>query len=580
MDFDLVVNSRRSIRKFTDDVVSDSDILKIIECGIKAPSAKNRQPWRVKVVSSKDKDMIASFLESKKSDDDISVLNTANVIREANKLILVFATPSYNKNDVLSIGAFIENMCLKATEMGLGSLWIANTDKVNYLIKDYFEIDMDMISCVAIGYKNQEVHARPRKSIDEIVLQDCAIFLIFSYNLLVIFMNYKVAINPVGGGSDTGLKSGDILEKDVSLLVSNYIKGRLDELGIENVITRTTDDNISLDERIDFIDSSLGLGDDVIVITNGLSSSVSGVEIIYALRDSSSFARTLAQQFLNSDIDVNKYYQLRMEEDTFLDSDYIIRNTGDSESVIINYASVSNSDDLNNFVNNYEDYGEAVVRAIAIYTKNDYVPTSKGDYYTVKKGDSLYSIARLYDVSVADLKIANKLTSNVLSIGQVLKIPDIVEKSDTSVYYVKKGDSLYGIAKSYGVSVEDIKKLNNLSNNNLSIGQELLIPGLSSENVPSVKVYTVVKGDSLYKIANLYGVSVDDLKSANKLSSSVLSIGQQLVIPDSESSKTYVVKRGDTLYSIARDNNTTVDRLKILNGLVGNTLSVGQVLKL
>lgn len=393
-------------------------------------------------------------------------------------------------------------------------------------------------------------------------------------------MNYKVAINPVGGGSDTGLKSGDILEKDVSLLVSNYIKGRLDELGIENVITRTTDDNISLDERIDFIDSSLGLGDDVIVITNGLSSSVSGVEIIYALRDSSSFARTLAQQFLNSDIDVNKYYQLRMEEDTFLDSDYIIRNTGDSESVIINYASVSNSDDLNNFVNNYEDYGEAVVRAIAIYTKNDYVPTSKGDYYTVKKGDSLYSIARLYDVSVADLKIANKLTSNVLSIGQVLKIPDIVEKSDTSVYYVKKGDSLYGIAKSYGVSVEDIKKLNNLSNNNLSIGQELLIPGLSSENVPSVKVYTVVKGDSLYKIANLYGVSVDDLKSANKLSSSVLSIGQQLVIPDSESSKTYVVKRGDTLYSVARDNNTTVDRLKILNGLVGNTLSVGQVLKL
>ena len=393
-------------------------------------------------------------------------------------------------------------------------------------------------------------------------------------------MNYKVAINPVGGGSDTGLKSGDILEKDVSLLVSNYIKGRLDELGIENVITRTTDDNISLDERIDFIDSSLGLDDDVIVITNGLSSSVSGVEIIYALRDSSSFARTLAQQFLNSDIDVNKYYQLRMEEDTFLDSDYIIRNTGDSESVIINYASVSNSDDLNNFVNNYEDYGEAVVRAIAIYTKNDYVPTSKGDYYTVKKGDSLYSIARLYDVSVADLKIANKLTSNVLSIGQVLKIPDIVEKSDTSVYYVKKGDSLYGIAKSYGVSVEDIKKLNNLSNNNLSIGQELLIPGLSSENVPSVKVYTVVKGDSLYKIANLYGVSVDELKSSNKLSSSVLSIGQQLVIPDSGSSKTYVVKRGDTLYGIARDNNTTVDRLKILNGLVGNTLSVGQVLKL
>ncbi len=394
-------------------------------------------------------------------------------------------------------------------------------------------------------------------------------------------MNYKVAINPVGGGSNTGLKSGNVLEKNVSLLVSNYIKNRLDELGIENVITRTTDNNISLDERIDFIDNSFGFGDDVIVITNGLSdSSVSGVEIIYALRDSSSFAKTLAEQFENSDIDVNKYYQLRMEEDTALDGDYIIRNTGDSESVIINYASVSNSDDLNKFVNNYEDYGEAVVRAIAIYTKNDYVPTSKGNYYTVKKGDSLYKIARLYDVSVEDIKTLNKLSSNILAIGQILRIPDIVEKSDTSVYYVKKGDTLYGIAKSYGVSVEDIKKLNNLNSNSLSIGQELLIPGLSSENTLSVKVYTAVKGDSLYKIANLYDVSVEELKTFNKLTSSVLSIGQQLVIPNSDTLKTYVVKRGDTLYGIARDNNTTVDRIKSLNGLSSNTLSVGQILKL
>lgn len=174
----------------------------------------------------------------------------------------------------------------------------------------------------------------------------------------------------------------------------------------------------------------------------------------------------------------------------------------------------------------------------------------------------------------------NKLTSNVLTIGQVLRIPDIVEKSDTSVYYVKKGDTLYGIAKSYGVSVDDIKRLNNLNSNSLSIGQELLIPGLFSGNTASVNVYTVVKGDSLYKIANLYGISVDELKSLNKLTSSVLSIGQQLVIPDSSNSKVYVVKRGDTLYGIARDNNITVDRIKVLNGLSGNTLSVGQVLKL
>ena len=384
-------------------------------------------------------------------------------------------------------------------------------------------------------------------------------------------MNYKIAINPIGGGSDIGLQNGNILEKDVSLLVSKYIKNRLDELGIDNIITRDDDINISLDSRIDLINNSIGLGDNTIIITNGLSEDISGVEIIYALRNTNNFAKIISQQLENSDISINKYYQLRMEEDTALDSDYIIRNTLDSESIIINYANVNDKDDLNNFINNYKEYAEAVVRAIAIYTKNNYIPTDKGDYYTVKKGDSLYSIARVYDISVEDLKKANNLTDNILSIGQVLKIPDIVLKSDTNIYYVKKGDSLYKIAKLYGVSVDDIKKLNNLTSDNLSIGQEILIPSVSN-------TYTVVKGDSLYKIANLYGISVDDLKNKNNLTSNILSIGQVLIIPDDL--KSYVVKRGDTLYKIAKDNNITVDYLKSINNLVSNTLSVGQVLKL
>lgn len=350
-------------------------------------------------------------------------------------------------------------------------------------------------------------------------------------------MNYKIAINPIGGGSDTGLKNGDILEKDISLLISKYIKKRLDELGIDNIITRDDDINISLDSRIDLINNNIGLDDNTIIITNGLSNEVSGVEIIYALRNTSNLAKTISQQFLNEDIDINKYYQLRLEEDTALDSDYIIRNTLDSESIIINYANINDSNDLNNFINNYKDYGEAVVRAIAIYTKNNYVPVGKENYYTVKKGDSLYSIARKYDISVNDLKKVNNLNDNILSIGQVLKIPDVVTKGDA--YYVKKGDSLYSIAKLYGVSVSDIKKINNLTNDNLSIGQEILIPSVSN-------TYTVVKGDSLYKIANLYGISIDSLKNKNNLTSSILSIGQVLIIPND--SKSYTVKRGDTLF--------------------------------
>ena len=88
-----------------------------------------------------------------------------------------------------------------------------------------------------------------------------------------------------------------------------------------------------------------------------------------------------------------------------------------------------------------------------------------------------------------------------------------------------------------------------------------------------------MKGDTLYGIANKFGVSVNDLKSLNNLSSNTLSIGQVLKIPDSSNNKlTYTVKSGDTLYSIARTYNTTVDKIKELNNLKSNTLSIGQTL--
>ena len=89
----------------------------------------------------------------------------------------------------------------------------------------------------------------------------------------------------------------------------------------------------------------------------------------------------------------------------------------------------------------------------------------------------------------------------------------------------------------------------------------------------------VVKGDTLYKIANKFGVSVDNLKDINNLKSNSLSIGQVLKIPVTNNDKlTYTVKSGDTLYSIAKTYNTTVDIIKSLNNFNGNALSIGQTL--
>lgn len=211
------------------------------------------------------------------------------------------------------------------------------------------------------------------------------------------------------------------------------------------------------------------------------------------------------------------------------------------------------------------------------------------NYYIVKKGDSLYSIANRYNTTVSELKTLNNLSTNNLDIGQVLKIPTETSEEAPSeegeiIYTVKSGDSLYRIASLYNTTIDEIKSLNNLTSNTLSIGQKLKIPGTSEESSTEYVTYTVVSGDSLYSIAKKYNTTANEIKEFNNLDSNLLSIGQILRIPTSTSSEStylnYTVVSGDNLYSIARRYNTTVDEIKTLNNLTSNTLSVGQTLKI
>lgn len=107
----------------------------------------------------------------------------------------------------------------------------------------------------------------------------------------------------------------------------------------------------------------------------------------------------------------------------------------------------------------------------------DYIPptTEETRLYTVKKGDSLYTIARNYNTTIDKIKNLNNLTSNNLSIGQILKIPTTTNTNNSIIYTVKKGDSLYSIAKKYNTTIDNIKKKNNLTSNLLSIGQKIII---------------------------------------------------------------------------------------------------------
>ena len=213
--------------------------------------------------------------------------------------------------------------------------------------------------------------------------------------------------------------------------------------------------------------------------------------------------------------------------------------------------------------------------------------------YTVKKGDSLYSIARAYETTVNKIMDINHLTSTSLKIGQVLRIPEIYFKESEMVlpnyinYTVKKGDNLYSISNQFAVPVETLIADNGLSSDSLSVGQNLKIRTIIEDieecfgesytpSEENTRDYVVQKGDSLYKIARKYNTSVEELKRINQLNTNTLSIGQRLKVPSASNATTYIVQKGDSLYSIAKKFNTRVDEIKRKNNLTSNVLSIGQ----
>ena len=325
------------------------------------------------------------------------------------------------------------------------------------------------------------------------------------------------------GGVDGGSSVNGILEKEYTLKISNYIKKRLDELGIENAMTRTSDELLDQSTRPKKAQSFFGKGNDVIVLSNHLNAGGGdGAEIIYALRNSDALSKLIAKELESSGQNVRKYYQRRLPSNPSKDYYYLLRDTPNNETLIVEYGFLdSTGDDVNLIKNNWEDLAEAVVKALANYIGVPYSLNEESDYYVVKKGDSLWSIAKKYNMTVDELKSINNLKSNLLSIGQRLKIKE--SNDNQNIYIVKKGDTLYKIANMYGTTVDNLKALNNLKNNNLSIGQKLIVP---SKN----KIYIVQKGDSLWSIARKYDTTVDSIKRNNNLSTNVLQIGQKLKI--------------------------------------------------
>lgn len=405
-------------------------------------------------------------------------------------------------------------------------------------------------------------------------------------------MNTKIIVDAGHGGNDPGAVNGNIKEKDLTLQAAKYIDRRLKELGLNSVLTRDNDEYLPREDRIRRI-NSLTNNQPAILISNHINAGGGeGAEIVYALRNDSTLADITLQNIGEVGQLKRKVYQRRLPENPNLDYYYILRESGqNTEPILIEYGFIDNIKDQNKLLNYLDDYAEAVVKSIAEYTNTPYLEPNTSEQYTVQRGDTLYSISQKFNIPVNKLKEINNLNTNTILPGQILIIKETEIPPQPTTYKVQKGDTLYSISQKFNTTVDEIKRLNNITSNNIYINQELYIP--TSTSTPSNPLpippidddeneeyseYIVQKGDSLWKISRNYNITVKELIELNNLTTTTLQIGDKLLVPINKIEKTYTVQRGDTLWSIAKENNVTVNELKEKNNLTTNLLSIGQKL--
>ncbi len=395
-----------------------------------------------------------------------------------------------------------------------------------------------------------------------------------------------IVIDPGHGGNDPGAVANDIKEKDYNLLISKYMYDRFKKLGVPVSLIRDTDVTLSPSERTNKVQNFYGSGKDVVVISNHLNAGGGdGAEVIYALRNNGTLSKKILDALENEGQNVRKYYQQRLPSNPSKDYYFMHRDTPENETVIVEYGFIdSPKDDVEQIKNNYEKYAEAVIKSVLDYKGISYIAPEGGDFYTVKKGDTLWSIANKYGITVSELKKLNDLSSNMLKVGDTIKVASSENEiipEDYLIYKVKSGDSLWKIANEYNTTVDTLTSINNLTNSNLTINQQLFIPKTDNLGVNSQKTYVVKSGDILYSIANKNGVNILDLKTANNKTIDNLSVGEVLIIPNSSTGEiNYVVQLGDNLYNIANKYGVTINDIKTLNNLSSDLLTIGDVLKI
>ena len=334
-----------------------------------------------------------------------------------------------------------------------------------------------------------------------------------------------VIIDAGHGGIDSGAVGNNLLEKDLNLKAAQYLYNRLKELGIPTKLVRDNDEYLPKEERVRRIKNLYNNSPNTILISNHMNAgNGEGAEIVYSLKNNSYLADLILSNIKESGQKIRKTYQRRLPENPNLDYYYILRDTGNTTPLLIEYGFIDNINDSNRLKNNLNDYVEGVVKALTEYLNYPYTPPNEvKEYYTVEKNDTLYSISRRFNIPINKLIDINNLKSDILSIGQILYLEE-KPNNDYDTYTVVKGDSLWGISRKFNIRVNELIELNNLTDLNIKIGQTLLVPKQIDNT------YIVEKGDTLWSISKKNNISVNELKELNNLTNNTISIGQTLKI--------------------------------------------------
>lgn len=322
--------------------------------------------------------------------------------------------------------------------------------------------------------------------------------------------NYKIIIDASHGGEDVGLLWNNIPEKNITLEISKYMYQKLKEYKVSAVMIRNEDETISPKERIKRITELYGDHKYVIVISNHMHKA-ENYKIVYGLRRNHNLPNRVASCLIKKQENVDCYFK-RLGSNPHLDYYDIHRDTANMEVIRISYPLIQNRNDLDKNI-------EAIVETIYEYIGGK-VETNT---YQVVSGDTMWNVAKKFNLNIDELKWLNGFSDNLLRTGDIIKVKKECDEKKVANYVVGAGENLYQISRKFHTSVEDLMNYNHLKSNLIQIGEIIKIPIYSFEHI-------IQDGENIYQLAKDYQKEVDELMYKNNLETGKLEPGSYLTI--------------------------------------------------